>query len=363
MRNGIVTTCLIAAAASFSLMSPPAQADNQVSAPQRPDGMRTPVDQRIPAYDPAPPLEGDLYIGGGMVHSLLDQWVVIFKKAHPRVRVHLAAYGSTSAFGQLVEGVTKVVMLSRDFMPFELEFMQDKLGIEQPGVVVATGGYSTQTSACVPSQVILVNKDNPIKGLTLQQLDAIFSSTRNRGYKEDITRWGQLGLKGEWADKPINVYHPKMPDGVPNFFMLNILQGGKFKESNLSLYDHPGATRVDPYAIVLGNRGPGAKKSRVHGPEDRDPEAKTVALAETAAGPYFAGSFDDVRTRNYPLSRNIHLYLRRLPDEDVDPIAHEFVRVALSREGQYEVARTCFMPLPADAVEKSLLELQQANGD
>lgn len=343
----------------FAGMVPAAQGNPYTSsAPQRPDGQRTPVDQDIPAYDPAAPLTGDLYIGGGFAHTLLDQWADIFRRAHPSVRVHVAGYGSTSAFGQLVEGITKVTLLTREFMPFERDFLMKNMGMEQLGIPVATGGYSTALSECIPSEVILVNKDNPIKGLTLAQLDAIFSKTRKAGYKEDITRWGQLGLTGEWADKPIHVYHAKMPDGVPNFFMLNVMKDGEFKDTNMSLYDNPGATAVDRYAIALANRGVGAAGTRSHGPEKRDPNAKIVPLAYTESGPYTTGSFDDVRTRAYPLSRIIYLYLRALPGVPTDPLAKEFVRVALSQEGQREVARTCMMPLPANMVRESTEKLK-----
>ena len=328
------------------------------AAPQRPDGRRTPVDPGIPGYDPVPPLTGDLYVGGGFAHTLLEQWAAIFQRAHPNVRVHVAGWGSTSAFGELIEGVAKVALLTREFMPFERDFLREHMGMDQIGIPVATGGYSSVLAECIPSQVVLVNKDNPVKGITVPQLDAILSTTRKAGYKEDITRWGQLGVTGEWADKPIHVYLPKMPDGVPNFLKLNIMQDGEFKGTNMSLYDHPGVTAADPYALAIGNRGPGASPDRGHAPEARDPNAKIVPLAYTDAGPFTAGSFDDVRTRAYPLSRLIYLYLRVTPKSPPDPLAEEFVRVALSQEGQREVARTCMMPLPEKYVRSSLEKLQ-----
>jgi phosphate transport system substrate-binding protein len=164
----------------------------------------------------------------------------------------------------------------------------------------------------------------------------------------------KLCVTGEWADKPIHVYLPKMPDGVPNFLKIYIMQNGEFKDTVLSLYDYPGATGVDRYALVVGNRGPGAGLDRAHPAEMRDPQAKSVPLAYTEAGPFSIGSFDDVRTRMYPLSRFIYLYLRVTPNIPVDPLAKEFVRVALSQEGQREVARTCLMPLPEKYVQASM---------
>ncbi|MDP9051473.1 MAG: substrate-binding domain-containing protein [Acidobacteriota bacterium] len=324
------------------------------AAPQRPDGQRTPVDPGIPGYDPVPPLKGDLYVGGGFAPTLLEQWAAIFQRAHPNVRLHVAGWGSTAAFGELIEGVSTVTLVTREFMPFERDFLKDHMGMDQIGIPVASGGYSSVLHECVPSEVVLVNQDNPVKGITMPQLDAILSKTRRAGNKEDITRWGQLGVSGEWADKPIHVYLPKMPDGVPNFLKLYVMQDGEFKDTVLSLYDHPGATSADRYALVVGNRGPGASLDRAHPAEMRDPKAKSVPLAYTEAGPFATGTFDEVRTRAYPLSRYIYLYLRATPNIAPDPLAREFVRVALSQEGQREVARTCLMPLPEKDVQSSM---------
>ena len=327
-------------------------------APQRPDGQKVLVDPDIPAYDPAPPLTGDLYIGGGMVYTLVDQWLTIFQRTHPSVRVHTAVWGSTSAFGQMVQGVStsQVSVLTREFMPFEEEFLDMKAnnrakGPGRLGVAVASGGYTSAISECVPSAVVLVHKDNPIKGLTVAQLDAIFSKTRNRELKA-ITKWGDVGLTGEWADKPIHVYMPKMPDGVPNFLRVYAMQYGEFKDSILSLYDNPGILRKDPYALVYSNRGKGNAR------EDRDPAAKIVALAQTDAGPFSTGTFEEVASRTYPLTRLIYLYLNSPPGTPPDPVAKEFIRVALSREGQLEVARTAFLPLPAADVRDSTEKLE-----
>ena len=327
-------------------------------APQRPDGQRVLVDKDIPEYDPAPPLTGDLYVGGGMVYTLVDQWVTIFSRAHPSVRVHTAVWGSTSAFGQMVQGIStsQVSVLTREFMPFEEDFLDMKAnnrskGPGRLGVAVASGGYTSAIAECVPSAVVLVHKDNPIKGLTVAQLDAIFSKTRNRGHK-DIVTWGDAGLTGDWADKPIHVYMPKMPDGVPNFLRVYIMQYGEFKDTLLSLYDNPGILRKDPYALVYSNRGKGNAR------EDRDPNAKIVALAQTDAGPFSTGTFEEIANRSYPLSRLIYLYLNSPPGTPPDPVAKEFIRVALSREGQQEVARTAFLPLPASFVRESTEKLE-----
>ena len=356
--NRIFLPRLILSLALAAAMGAHSRAES--TAPMRPDGHRVIVDPAIPAYDPAPPLTGELYIGGGMVYTLVDQWLTIFSKAHPSVRIHTAVWGSTSAFGQMVQGVSasQVSVLTREFMPFEEEFLDMKAnnrskGPGRLGVPVATGGYTSDIPECVPSAVVLVHKDNPIKGLTVAQLEAIFSRTRHRGYKE-VNTWGDLGLTGDWADKPVHVYMPKMPDGVPNFLRVNIMAYGEFKESILSLYDHPGILGQDRYALVYSNRGRGNAR------EQRDPTAKIVPLAQTEAGPYSTGTFEEVAKRTYPLSRLIYLYLNTPPGAQPDPVAKEFIRVALSYEGQREVARTAFLPLPANDVKTSLDKLENS---
>jgi phosphate transport system substrate-binding protein len=327
------------------------------ASPQRPDGQRTPVDPAIVDYDPSPPLTGVLNIGGGYAPTpILEGWAALFKRAHPAVTVNIGNWGSTTAFGALTEERTQVCLLSREFMQFETDFMDSKRTHKdyppgRLGVIVATGGYSSDIDESVPSMVVFIHKDNPLlkytKGLTLAQLDAIFSSTRKRGGKP-VTTWGDLGVRGDWADKPIHVCQYPMIDGIPNAFKIRVMQGGEYKETNLSIFKNRKISQTDPYFIMFGNRG----HHQQH--EDRDPAAQMVPLAETEAGPYSLGTFDEVRTRTYPLVRNVYLFVTTPPGMAVDPLAREYIRVALSQEGQREVARSAFMPLSAAMVNASL---------
>jgi phosphate transport system substrate-binding protein len=314
------------------------------------------TDPNIPAYDPAPPLTGDLHIVGGLsrppgsataagpatTDTLVELWVEIFKASHPSVRVHTALYASANAAGALSEQSAQLGVTARELLPHEL-FAFQHAPFKLLAIPVAGGAYDTRE--VISSQVVIINKGNPLQRLTLAQLDAIFSKTRKRGYKEDITSWDQLGLKGEWADKPIHLYSNYQPNGIPYFFALRALNGGEFKDTLREQEDQDAVIqRVDEdrYGIAFVNR------NYVR------PDTKIVALGETESGPFSIGSFDEVLNQAYPLSRVIYVYVTRYPGKPIDPLAKEFIRAVLSREGQRAVARTLYLPIPLAVVRESL---------
>lgn len=350
-----------AATLLFVLTVPAGRVESQAnSVTLRADGRRVTVDSRIPSYLPAPPLTGDLHIVGGLsrppgsataagpatTDTLVELWIEIFKRAHPSVRVHTALYASGIAAGALAEQSAQLGVAARELMPEETFAFRNK-PFKVLGIPVAGGTYDTQ--GVTPSQVIIVNKDNPLQKLTLAQLDAVFSKSRKRGYKEDIARWGQLGLSGEWADKPIQLYSLFQPNGIPYFFLLRVLKGGEFKDS---LREQPTqdavAQRVDEdrYAIALLNR------NYVR------PTSKIVALGETESGPFSAGSFEEVLSGSYPLSRVIYMFTNKHPGRPLDPLAREFLRAVLSREGQEAAARSVYLPLPFALLRESLAMIE-----
>ena len=327
----------------------------------RSDGHSVTVDPAIASYNPRPPLSGDLHLvgGGGIgtdVEGLMAAWADIFQRAHPLVRIHLAIYTSGCAPSALVEERAEVGIMTRDVWPFEFTLYRNKkyklLEIVTAGAVYDAFGFAKR-------QCIYVHKDNPLAKLSLAQVDAIFSKTRKRGYPADITRWGQLGLTGEWADKPINLYgNIAQPDGNPYYFQLRVLEGGDWKDGLRNLRE-PTAIVGDRYAVGFGpaNHAGGRGPDGLWQPGELV-DAKTVALGETDAGPYYDDSFENVLQRTYPLSRYISLFVNQYPDKPLNPLAAEFVRVALSQEGQQAVARTIFLPLPANVVSESLAKLR-----
>jgi len=345
-----------------------AQASKEPVAALRLDGKKIVVDPDIPSYNPAPPMTGELNIVGsgglrwqGRIDTLIDLWCDIFHAAHPSVVIHKALYSSGSGFLALTEDDMQVGVSTREPMPSDVVGFRNK-DYKPLEIPVAGGSYSYDEGT--PSIVVIVNHENPLKGMTLAQLDAVFSSTRKRGYKEDITTWGQLGLTGDWANKPIHMYGLQQPDGIPNYLIKRVLLGGTIKSSLTE--EHADAkmkgmdklvksVQEDRYGITYVNRYNATGAWDINTPIL--PNLKILGLSEDEKGPFSNGSYEDVMDRTYPLSRLIYLYANQGPKKPVDPLAKEFIRVALSKEGQEAVNRTVYMPLGWAMLRPSLEQM------
>lgn len=323
-----------------------------LAAANRPDGMEVTVDSSLPAYHPGPPLTGDLHIVGFHEMEMIHLWVETFRKAHPAVRVHTALYASGIAPAALVEETSQVAPMGREFLPEEMALYRN-MSFKPLAIPVAGGSYGTRGHTY--GLVVFVHRDNPLTKLTLAQLDAIFSKDRRRGYKEQGTRWGQLGLTGEWADQPISAYGIERPNGIAQYFAFRALDGGPFKETYREQVTTDRLNALDAVVqrVAQDRFGIGYASHL-----NAQPGIKTVALAETATGPYQEPTFANMLNRTYPLTRFVYLYVNRYPTRPMNPLAKEFVRVALSREGQDAVARTVYMPLSAVVVRESLSKIE-----
>ncbi len=196
---------------------------------------------------------------------------------------------------------------------------------------------------------VYVNKDNPIEKLTLAQVDAVFSKTRRRGAKSNITTWGQLGLTGDWASRPISIYGRNSASGTYGFFKEHALNNGDYKDQ---VKEQPGSASVvqgvtgDRFGI--GYSGIGYRTSGV----------KVVSLAEAEGKEYSSGSYDDVKTGKYPLNRFLFLYVNQAPGKPADPLVREFLKLIFSREGQEVVLKDGYLPLPAELVKQELAKIR-----
>jgi len=204
-----------------------------------------------------------------------------------------------------------------------------------------------------------VHKSNPITRLNFAQLDAIYCTGRKRGYKEDLTRWGQLGLTGEWADRPIHAYGVQWPDGISNYIRLLPCDDGELKTSIRGVkIDHsPGVLtalfrilgEIDQDPLALGYGGFYGEK----------PNTKRIAISASPKGPYLMGNFDEVASAKYPLTRYVHIVVNKAPGKPLDPKVKEFLKYILSQEGQQAVEREgVFLPLPARLVRQELQRLE-----
>ena len=272
-------------------------------------------------------------VGSDTMNNLVALWAEGFKKVYPSVREGIEGKGSASAPPALAEGTCSFGPMSRDWKPSEIDAFKAKHGYPPTVVPVA-----------IDMLAVFVHRDNPLKSLTLQQVDAIFSKNRTGGGKADIRTWGDLGLQGEWKDKPISLYGRNASSGTYGYFKEFALFKGDFKPT---VKEQPGSSAVvqaiasDKFAI--GYSGIGYKTADVRAlPLAAQPDAAAV---EPLAANAYSG--------DYPLARFLYLSVNRKPTSPLDPLRREFLRYVLSATGQGDVKKDGYLPLPAAVVEQA----------
>jgi phosphate transport system substrate-binding protein len=228
--------------------------------------------------------------------------------------------------------------MSRAMRPTEIDQFESKYGYKP-----------TQVRTSYDALAVYVNKDNPIEKLTLAQVDAVFSKTRKRGGKA-VATWGQLGLTGDWASRPISLYGRNSASGTYGFFKEHTLMNGDYKDT---VKEQPGSASVvqgvteDRYG--MGYSGIGYRTSGV----------KPVALSDKDGGAFSDGNYGDVVSGKYPLNRFLYIYINKAPGKPLDPIVKEFVKLILSKEGQEVVVKDGYLPLTPQIVTEELAKLEK----
>jgi phosphate transport system substrate-binding protein len=209
-------------------------------------------------------------------------------------------------------------------------------------------GYKpTEIRTSYDALAVYVNKDNPVEKMTLAQVDGVFSKTRRKGGKP-ASSWGQVGLSGDWSGRPISLYGRNSASGTYGFFKEHALGNGDYKDQ---VKEQPGSASVvqgvteDRFGI--GYSGIGYKTSGV----------KAVALSKDGTS-FSSGSYDDVKSGKYPLSRYLYVYINKAPGKPLDPVVREFVKMVLSKDGQEVVLKDGYLPLSAEIVQQELAKLQ-----
>ena len=313
----------------------------------------------LTAYKPVSGLSGQLRsVGADTMEAITKNWLEGFNKIYPDVKFTMEAKASGTAGPALVDGTSDLGPVAREMLPNEVEPFVKKYGYKPFAIRVAGGSY--RTPGKTHAIAFLVNAKNPIEKLTYAQVDAMFSVTRKRGHA-DIKTWGDVGLKGEWADKPIHLWGLIRPNGIANFVQERVLSIdpndlGEYKSGiteRTTVGKVPALDAIaqgvagDPYAIGYS------------GFSNVTPEIKAVALAESEKGPYYKGTFEEVAAQKYPLSRVIYIYVNRAPGQPLDPKIKEFLKYVLSKEGQGVVEEEgVFLPLPLEFVKQELVKLQ-----
>ena len=330
----------------------------------------------LPAYAPEQKVSGTIRMWGNNYiadSNLGDDWEKGFRKFHPDVTFDFSGLKSgLVATAGLVAGTADIVGNRRitfaEVESFERMFNYDPLEIS-----MAMGSYDVpgwMTTFC-----IVVHKDNPIAKLTLKQLDGIFGTERDGGWefttwhteaarsaKENIRTWGQLGLTGEWADKPINVYGLNLRYNNCDMFEHVVFHGGDKWNERLHEYANyvkPDGALAIAAAELMKDLGHDKYGIGWSGIQNLTPETKALALAATDGGPYVALTIENVQNRSYPLAFEMFFYLNRKPGTPLDPKVKEFLRYVLSREGQEAVQRDGkYLPLTAEVVRAQLKKLE-----
>lgn len=296
------------------------------------------VDPAIKPYEKVSGVSGNLNsIGSDTLNNLMTLWAEGFRAVYPNVNAQIEGKGSSTAPPALIEGTAQLGPMSREMKAAEIDAFEKKYGYKPTAIKVA-----------IDSVAVFVHKDNPIKGLSLDQLDNIFSSTNKRGGKP-INTWGELGLTGEWANRPISLYGRNSASGTYGFFKEHVLKNGDYRST---VKEQPGSSSVvQGIANDLGGigySGIGYKTSGVN----------ALPLAEATGKAMHEPSLENALSGAYPMARFLYVYVNKKPNEPMDKLVHEFVKFVNAKEGQEIVVKDGYYPMPAAVVTETMMALK-----
>ena len=295
------------------------------------------LDSNLADYSKASGVSGDVIsVGSDTLANLMTLWAEEFKKLYPNVNVQIQAAGSSTAPPALTEGTSNFGPMSRKMKDKELAAFESKHGYKPTPIAVA-----------IDALAVYVNKDNPIKGMTIAQVDAIFSATRKCGYSEDLTRWGQLGLSGSWSNRPLQLYGRNSVSGTYGYFKKKALCKGDFKNN---VNEQPGSASVVQGITKsingIGYSGIGYKTSGV----------RAVPLTKKGSK-FIEATPDNAVAGTYPLARFLYVYVNKHPNKPMTPLETEFVKMVLSKTGQMVVVKDGYIPLPSKVATDQIAKI------
>jgi phosphate transport system substrate-binding protein len=292
------------------------------------------IDKDLPTYEKTSGISGNLSsVGSDTLANMMTFWAEEFKRLYPNVNIQIQAAGSSTAPPALTEGTSQFGPMSRKMKSKEVEAFEKRFGYKPTAIPVA-----------IDALAVFVHKDNPIKGLSIADVDAIFSSTRKCGAEKDVDRWGDLGLTGQWASKDVQLFGRNSVSGTYGYFKKKALCKGDFKNN---VNEQPGSASVVQSVSSslngIGYSGIGYKTSGV----------RAVALAKKG-NDYIEANMDNAVSGKYPLARFLYVYVNKHPNKPLSPMETEFVKMVLSQTGQKIVEKDGYIPLPSKVVEKQL---------
>ncbi len=298
------------------------------------------VDSNLPEYKVITGVSGNVNsIGSDTLNNLMTLWAEDFKKLYPNINIQIQGAGSSTAPPALTEGTANFGPMSREMKSEEVQAFEAKFGYKPTAVPVA-----------IDVLAVYVNKDNPIKGLSLQQVDAIFSATRKCGEAKDIVRWGDLGLTGSWANRDFTLYSRNAVSGTYGYFKEVALCKGDFKAT---INEQPGSSAVVQGVTSsvngIGYSGIGYITSGV----------RALPLSKKDGEAFVPADAAHALDGTYPLARVLYVYINKKPNHPLDKMQLEFLKMVLSKQGQQTVVKDGYIPLPVSIVNKALAELQK----
>ena len=285
------------------------------------------VDPNLPSYERVSGISGNLSsVGSDTLNNLMTLWAEEFAGQYPNVNIQIQGAGSSTAPPALIEGTANFGPMSRAMRDSEQREFEEKYGYP-----------ATEVPVAIDMVAVYVNKDNPIEGLTMEQVDAIFSATRACGAAQDINNWGGAGMPGDWANRDITIYGRNAVSGTYGFFKEIALCGGDFKST---VNEQPGSSAVvrgvEQTLGGIGYSGIGYKTSGV----------RAIPLNG------FEATADNAATGDFPLARFLYVYANQHPNDGWNPLEKEFFGMVLSKEGQQVVDKDGYVPLSAAAAER-----------
>ncbi|VAW65741.1 Phosphate ABC transporter, periplasmic phosphate-binding protein PstS (TC 3.A.1.7.1) [hydrothermal vent metagenome] len=296
------------------------------------------VDKNVPEYKSVSGISGNLSsVGSDTLANLMTLWAESFKRAYPNVNIQIQAAGSSTAPPALTEATSNFGPMSRKMKSKEIAAFEDRYGYKPTAIPVA-----------IDALAVYVNKDNPIKGMSIVDVDAVFSSTRKCGAEENISKWGELGLTGSWKNRTIQMYGRNSVSGTYGYFKKKALCKGDYKNN---VNEQPGSASVVQSVSSsingIGYSGIGYKTSGV----------RAVPLTKKAGGKFIEATPANAVSGKYPLSRFLYVYVNKHPNKTLAPLQKEFLKMILSQQGQQVVIKDGYIPLPEKVVKKYLDQL------
>lgn len=293
------------------------------------------LDPALAEYSKQSGISGTIIsVGSDTLANLMTLWAEEFKRLYPNVNIQIQAAGSSTAPPALTEGTANLGPMSRMMTQGEIAAFEGHHGYKPTAIGVA-----------IDALAVYVHKDNPIKGMTIAEVDAVYSATRKCGHPADITNWGQLGLDASWAARPIQLYGRNSVSGTYGYFKEFGLCKGDFKNT---VNEQPGSASVvqgiTKSINAVGYSGVGYKTSGV----------RAVPLAKKTGEAYIEATADNAIAGKYPLSRLLYIYVNKHPNNPLSPLEMEFVKMVMSKTGQTVVLKDGYIPLPAALAEKQL---------